>query len=372
MIDSVAKNKIKLSFALSLVLGFFLFAFSIAIAGPTSTNYELKEYAFGTGGTDQNGSSSANYKLFGIIGEQDTGMQGSANYRIGNGLNFTLQAHVPPAPTFTNPGGTSYNRLHIIINPGPNPSDTKFAIAISNDNFASNVQYLQDDATLGSSVGVEDWQTYTEWGSGTGITIGGLTPGTTYTAKVMAQQGNFTQTGFGPTAQASTVFSSLTFDIDIALTDTETAPPYAINLGALSTSAVTVSSNKVWVDIDTNATGGGMVYIKDANNGLHSLTNDYRINAVTNDLISLSEGYGMRGSYVGQTSGGPLTIQAPFNGSGNAVGSPTTTYQVLFDSSNQPITDGRGAFEIQAKASMLTKAGDDYTDIITLLVTAGF
>ena len=80
----------------SLPLGFFLiFVF------PASTNYQLKDFGFGTGGAGD--ATSTNYALDGVSGEQSNGKLSSTDYGLGSGLLFTNQANVPPAPTFTNP-----------------------------------------------------------------------------------------------------------------------------------------------------------------------------------------------------------------------------------------------------------------------------
>lgn len=357
------------SFAYLLFTIYYLLAAPAAMAGPTSTNYELKDYTFGGGGTQD--SSSTNYKIFGVAGETEFGKPGSANYKAGAGLIYTMQANLPPAPTFTNPANY-YNKLNIVINQGGNPSDAKYAIAISTDNFATETKYVQNDNTVGATLGLEDWQTYSSWGGASGIDIIGLTPGTTYTVKVAAKRGNFTETGFGPTTQASTVNASLTFDIDVAATDTETNPPFSVAIGELTPATVITASNKVWVDVDTNGTGGASIYVYDANAGLKSSNTNYTITAVSNNLAAISEGYGARGSTVAQTSGGPMRKVAPFDGTGDTVGILDSTKRIVFDSTNQPVTAGRVSFEIKAKAGVVAKAASDYADTLTVIASATF
>lgn len=351
---------------------FSLFALLLPIqvlAGPTSTNYELKDYIFGGGGTQD--SDSTNYSIFGVVGETEFGKPGSTSYKAGVGLVYTLQANVPPAPTFTNPS-SFYNKLKIVINQGGNPTDAKYAIAISTDNFATDTKYIQNDNTVGATLGLEDWQTYTGWGGATGVNIIGLSSNTTYTVKVAAKRGNYTETGFGPTAQASTINASLTFDIDVAATDTETDPPFSVAIGELTAATVITASNKVWVDVDTNGTGGATVWVYDANSGLLSTATSYTISAVTTNLASATQGYGVRGSNTAQTSGGPMQIFTPYNGIGDNVGILDTTKRVIFDSSGQQVTAGRAAFEIKAKASNVAKAASDYADTLTVITSATF
>lgn len=360
------KNKLIISI---LATCYLLLNTSPVSAGPTSTNFELKDYGFGSGGTEN--STSVNFKLFGLSGEVDTDKLTSANFKSGNGLSFTFQANVPPAPTFTNPANY-YNKLKIILNEGGNPSDAKYAIAISTDNFSTDTKYVQSDNTVSATLGLEDWQTYVTWGGATGINIIGLSPNITYTVKVASKHGNFTETGFGPTAQASTVNSSLTFDIDVSSIDTETDPPFSVSIGQLTGATVITASNKVWVDVDTNGTGGATVYVYGANAGLKSTAANYTINAVSSNLAAISEGYGARGSTVAQTSGGPMRKVAPFDGAGDNVGILDSTKRIIFDSTDQPVTAGRVSFEVKAKASAVTKAASDYADTLTVITSAMF
>ncbi|KXK07716.1 MAG: hypothetical protein UZ21_OP11001000938 [Microgenomates bacterium OLB22] len=179
------------------------------VAGPQSTTYELKEYGFSGGGTT--GVDSTSYSLFGLVGETEYGQLQSTNYSANTGLTFTIIAHVPAAPSFTNPSN-NYDRLKFVIDNGGNPTDAKFAIGISSDDFVTT-RYIQDDNTVGASLGSEDWQTYTNWGGASGEYVTGLTPGTTYKIKVKAKQGNFTETPWSATASVATVQPSLTFGV---------------------------------------------------------------------------------------------------------------------------------------------------------------
>ena len=357
------------SYLIITTLVFNLLIPTIAQAGPSSSNYQLKDYGFGSGGSQN--SSSTNYNIFGISGETSGDTSASTNNKTLQGLVGTTQANVPPAPTFTNPSHY-YNKLKLVLDTGSNSSDATYAIAISTDNFSSDTKYVQSDNTIGSTLGSEDWQSYTAWGSASGIYVIGLTPGTTYTVKVEAERGNFTQTGFGPTAQATTDNPSLTFDIDVAPTDTETAAPYSLNIGDLTAGSVVTASDKVWVDVDTNGSAGATVYVQGANGGLSSTDASYTISSVSGNLSSSNEGYGAQGSSVAESTGGPLEITSPYNGSSDVVGPLDTTRRIIFDSSGTAITSGRGSFTIKAKASAVTKSASDYNDTLTLIASASF
>lgn len=178
-------------------------------AGPASTNFELTQYDFGSGGTKN--SASDNYSVFGHAGGLEFANQSSTNYSVNEGLIETLQANVPPAPLFTNPA-TNYDRLKFIINNGGGPADALFSIAISSDDFFTTY-YIQNDNTIGLTLGSEDWQTYSNWGGATGEFVRSLSQNTSYKIKVRAKWGDFTESQFGPSASAVTSMPSLTFGI---------------------------------------------------------------------------------------------------------------------------------------------------------------
>lgn len=345
-----------------LLAGGMLFA-----ATPSSTNYGLHNYNFGSGGN--NTSSSTNYQLNATTGESSGAEASSTNYKTRSGNNNLQQSDVPAAPTFDNPANY-YNRLHFVIIPGTNPSDTLFSIAISSDNFVTT-QYVQSDNTVGSVRGIEDYQSYATWGSGTGQLVTGLTPSTTYKIKVNAFQDKFTETEYGPTSTASTVAANITFDIDVAATDSNTSPPYTTSFGSLLPATVVDAAEKVWIDLDTNANNGAKVYVSSTNGGLLSSSKSFNISSATADLSSAASGYGAQSFSVGQTSGGPLTATAPYNVSSQNVGILNSTLREIY-SSSLPITAGRGAFILKAKATALTPASGDYQDVLTLTTAASY
>lgn len=361
-----------IAFFLPFLITLFFTTYQATFAqNPSSSNYELDSFEFGAGGSDGQGSSSTSYTLFGTLGEVNTASAASANFRSGNGLIYTLQAHVPGAPTFENEAN-DYNKLHITIDNGNNPTDAEFAIQVSTDNFSSDIRYVQDDNTLDTVLGSEDWQTYTSWGGAAGEDIIGLDPGTTYQARVAARQGDFTQFHWSPIANASTSNSTLSFDIDIASSDQETAPPYTIDFGSVTIDSVTTASDKVWIDIDTNANNGGYVYIYGENSGLLSSNTAYTISSVTGDLTGVNEGFGIRSDTATQTTGGPLTAQSPYNVAGDNVGTVDTIIREVYSSSASPITAGRASFLLKLKTSPTTPAANDYTDTLTIIASATF
>lgn len=334
---------------------------------PASTNYSLRDYGVGSGG--EGNAASTNYAMQAIIGETSGLKLSGATYDLGPGLVYTQQAHVPGAPTFQNTG-SDYNKLRFILNTANNPSDTRYAIAISDDNFVTT-NFVQSDNTVGSTLGVEDYQTYASWGGASGAFIIGLSANTTYTMKVKVMQGAFSETAYGPSATAATVTPSLSFDIDVAPTDSDTEPPFSVAMGQLLANTIVDSANKIWIDFATNGTTGGRVYIVAEHGGLYSPSQSYTIASSTENLSSSTEGFGAQTSSVTQASGGPLTSFSPYDGASEVVGVTDTTIRPIFSTDN-PLTGGRGSFVLKAKSSATTPAAADYEEALTIIATASF
>ncbi len=335
---------------------------------PFSENYKLKSFTVSGGGDV--GSTSPNYSMEGVVGELAGRGQTSSNYQSDSGLIFVQQANVPLAPTFTN-GGDWYNRLNIIIDTASNPADATFAIAITDDDWITT-EWVQNDNTVGDSIGIEDFQTYTNWGGAGGENIIGLDANTNYKVKVKARQGLYTESPLGPEASASTSQLSLSFDIDIASTDTETGAPYVIDFGSLTSGSVNTAVNKVWIDLATNAEMGGLVFIYDANTGLKSNSVNYTISSTTTNLSGASEGFGLRGDTASEAGGGPMLISSPYDGADDNVGLVDTNVREISSSSQNPVTGGRVSFLLKAKSSDTTPAATDYIDTLTIIAAASF
>ncbi len=335
------------------------------LALPASTNYRMHDYGFGAGGNDV--SNSTTYSMTGITGETSAGNLDGTTYDLGPGLQFTRQTNTPAAPTFTNPD-SYYNRLTFIIDTGNNPADTLFAIAISDDSFTTT-EYVQADLTVGSN---PVYRTYTQWGGASGDTIIGLTANTTYSLKVKAVQTEYTESAFSAVSTASTQTPSLSYDIDISSTDSESAPPYILAFGTLNVGSVTTANERIWVDLDTNADQGAFVYVSTNNAGLTSTTASYTIASATQNLASASEGFGIRVESLTQSSGGPLAAVSPYNGSNDSVGILDTTTRTVVNSGSAPISAGRASFLVKAKASTSTPSANDYATTITLIASATF
>lgn len=319
-----------------------------------STNYVLKSYSIGAGGSAN--TSSTNYSLQASLGEQSNGTTSSTNNVLNNGSINAEQLNIPPAPTLSNGNNTYYNMLGIIINTANNPADTTYAVAVSTNNFTTT-QYLQADSTLGAS---PVFQSYTAWGGATGSYISDLLPSTAYQVKVSAMEGQFTNTNYGPQASISTVAPS----ISLALSTSQ------LNLGSLLPGNV-ATSNQLTTSFATNAVAGGTVYVYGQYAGLDSLAINYLINAVSANLASLSNGFGLQASNPTETSGGPLTINSPYNGTADVVGADSSTPQAIL-SSPSAIYGGSASVVSLAKASTTTPAASDYQEILTFEASANY
>lgn len=326
-------------------------------ASPSSTNFTLKSYDFGSGGDT---TSSTNFGLNSTTGTQSENGLSSTNYKALSGLQPTQQANVPAAATFTNPSN-EYNRLQIVINTSGNPTDTKYQIAISDDNFVTT-KYVQTDNTIGNANTVAQYQTYINWGGVSGVWIVGLASNTTYKVMVRALQGNFTGTAFGPQATAATVLPSLTFSVATSLTGT---PPYSIGFGSLTAGTVVGATTTADIGLSTNSVNGGTVYVK-SNGTLASALAGNSITSVTTDLTSAGIGYGAIVSAASQSSGGPFGPVAPYNGGGNNVGALTTSLQPILTTTSS-VTSGTASVTLKAKADATTPASTDYTDTLTFI-----
>lgn len=332
---------------------------------PASTSYNLEGYAIGGGGEVGASTSFSGEAILGQVAGKQTG----TSFKSNTGLIFMQEANTPAAPTFQN-NGDWYNKLFFIINTSGNPSDAKYAIAITDDNWVTT-QWVQTDNTISSTFGIGNFQTYAAWGGASGGYIIGLRQNVEYKIKVKARTGIYTEGPLGVEATVSTSPVSLTVDIDVSSTDTETAAPYLVDMGSLTVGSVKTATDKIWVDFATNAASGGQVFIKDQNTGLNSATTSYTIASSTTDLSLQSEGFGIRGDSVAQTSGGPISFQSPYNGASENVGIVDTTIRPILSTSN-PIVGGRASIFVKAKASATTPAANNYTDIFTVIAAGSF
>ena len=330
---------------------------------PSTNNYKLNSYGFGSGGTANSGTG--NYSLEGITGEISGQTSATSTYDQKPGYTETQQANVPKI-TLTNPSNY-YDKLHFVIDQQNNPSDALYAIQVkvndvSCDFTTGTIDYVQSDDTLGSNLITADYQTYSAWGAAGGQNIIGLASSTNYCVRTKATQGQFTESAYGPSSNAATVGQQISFGS--ASNDT--------SFSGLVSGTPATSSPSLTLTFSTNADSGGSVYIYSTGK-LQSVTvPGGTISSVTVsggtpvDLTSVSSGYGAR---VSSASG--ISVQSQYNGSSNNVGEISTTINTLLSAAT-PVSSSSATVQLQAKAANTTPAATDYADTVTIIAAASF
>jgi len=333
---------------------------------PATSNYELNSYGFGSGGTAD--SQTTTYSLEGNSGELNGQPSSTTNASGKPGFIQTEQANVPQLSDLDNDGGIYYNKLHFIIDNQHNPTDATFLISVSTDDFATVTDYLQPDGTLSTTLNTSDYQTYSAWGGSSGSFIIGLLPSTTYYVRLRATQGKFTESAYGPISSQATAGPTISFNLQ---TSSGPTPPYTVSMGTLVAGTITSGGQTINTTFSTNGASGGDVYITGLNGGLHSSSQSHTITSASNDLSTVSDGFGAQNSSINQTSGGPYSVVSPYNGTGTVVGIVNSTTRSLYTSSN-PVTGGAGVLALMAKAASTDVAATDYKETLTFTASANF
>lgn len=328
--------------AIILMLCVSLLAPLNALSVMKSENYQIKYETISAG---EGPERSENYQVSQSIGETGSGEGKGQNYLLGAGWAFGIMANLPPAPTLVNDGSPAYyNKLHFIINPGNNPSDALFAIAITDDNWQTT-RYIQNDNTVGDILGPEDWQTYDGWGGANGELVTGLEPETGYKIRVRAKQGDFTMTGWGPeSAEAFTSAMFFSFSISANALDFQDLNPSA------------VSTVNYQVTTSTNGEGGYVTTIVE--DGNFRIEGGHEIVDVSDGEVSPGhEEYGIR------TSGS--------EGQMNNQDYPITSTPQTIASYSGPIENSQTIVTHKVSIDPATPAGL-YHHIVTLISTSTF
>jgi hypothetical protein len=335
------------------ILGLLFFA-----ALPATTNYQLNSYGFGTGGTAN--SSTTTYSLEGITGEVSGTKSSTTTYSVKPGFIETEQANAPKLSALDNGSGVYYNKLHFVIDQQSNPTDALYALSISTDNFSSDIRYVKSDMTVGSSLVVADYQTYAAFGGGTGASIIGLLPNTTYYVRVKATQGKFTESGYGPSSNATTAGAQLSFSMSTN----------SVAMGSLLASTVITGNQPVTVSFATNAASGGDIYISGQNGGLASLRTGTTITSASADLSGAQNGFGAQVTSISATTGSFNKV-SPYDLGTNNVGVMNSVIRRIMTASG-PVTGGSGSVNFKAKSASSDPAANDYTERSTMLASANF
>ncbi|MFC1638987.1 integrin alpha [Patescibacteria group bacterium] len=185
----------------------------------------------------------------------------------------------------------------------------------------------------------------------------------------------------------SNVDPSITFDIDVSTTDVETAAPYLVDLGEISTVDTRVSGGTdgvryIWIDFETNGTGGGTVTVLSENGagGLVSLS--VPTDNIPNAAAAVDDGtenYGLCVVAVTEVSGASLARAGDYVALTCADDTEGNTVAALSDSTPSDILTasaalegGRAQIAVQAAIDTTTDAHDDYADVLTFIGTAEF
>jgi len=186
---------------------------------------------------------------------------------------------------------------------------------------------------------------------------------------------------------SATVNSTLSFDIDTAVTDTDSDAPYTVALGTITTTDTRVSGGSdgikyIWADLDTNASGGMVVTVQNANgtNGLVSTeVSGDNINSASAPVVDGSENYGLCVVSVTESSGTGLEKAGGYTAGtcdadteGNDVIALSTTPAAILNTTSDPIGGGRAQIAVQASIDGATIAHADYTDTLTFIATGTF
>ncbi len=175
------------------------------------------------------------------------------------------------------------------------------------------------------------------------------------------------------------VLPTITFDLDTATTDTESATPYSVALGTLTTGAVARSNgsiNSIWADLDTNASGGAVVTVLSSSLKSTSVPGD-TIPSATATMSAGTANYGLCIASVSQTTG-TLTKVSPYDGATcvdgavNTVGIVDGTSRNILNTAGAAIVGGRAQIRVNAAISNVTPAHVDYADTLTFIMTGTF
>lgn len=350
---------------------------SVALAQTlNSPNYKIEDPTIDSGGELSN---SANFKSRESLGDQsDSGSQ-STLFKIFGGFFLPAYPGIPDTPTLTNTGGTLYNALDFVVVTGDGQQDdTKYAVAISSDDFVTTY-FIQTDDTLGTS---EAWQTYTNWGSGTGERVTGLTPGTTYKIKVKASYGtgsdaDDSETGYSDTATAATAqpnlvisFFGVSSGTSIAgVTTTTTSTTNAISYGSLIINSPKTSAHEVRVT--TNAVAGYTTTLQQDGNLRTTSSNEIDAVTATNASPAAWPGGITEGRFGYHTTDSTLCTGSGGRFTSDDTYAALTTSPLEVACSTGPVTNEDTYLVYQLEIGGLQPNGS-YQNIVTYITTAQF
>jgi len=142
-------------------------------------------------------------------------------------------------------------------------------------------------------------------------------------------------------------------------------------LGTLSTGSVTTSPTPRTATLSTNAKNGWMVWAKDANTGLNSVTASSTIASTTpgtnSTLTAGTAGYNMGATSTQAGGTGTITVAAPFVGTATGQGGGLNTTLATVASSNGTANNAVLTLKNNVAIANTTSAATDYSDTITVI-----
>jgi hypothetical protein len=364
-----------------------------------STNFKIVGATTKGGGTLD--TISGNYSALVTVGEIGNSPRNySTSYKMFTSPEAAFIANVPQVSCFetTTDGSSScttgpaalttggmvaicgaggcYNKARFEISTNENPTDTLYSIQISEDNFSSDLRYI-DGATYRpegeSTHSLADYKTKTNWETET-FNIQGLDASTQYYIRVTALHGTFTESELSPVASTTTGAGAIYFDIDIASSTGYTADsnsPYNISFTGgnelIGGSAAITATNRIWLDATTNSEGGFAIVVMGKNGGLKSATTTQTITSATANLDSVLSGFGLQSEYIDYDDSnsllGAITATTDYSGTINSVGAIATTANKIYDADG-PIVAGRMSLKVIAKPGTDKTPATDYQEEI--------
>lgn len=377
----------------------------------TSDNYKIVDPTVDSGGGV---SESTSYSFLSSIGNPTADARlTSGSYAVGSGFPNGIQANVPvvrcaetdttdvdtDCVDFPNAFGAQgecgtpgcYDRAKIEIDGQGNPADTLYLVQLVN-NTTSQTYYVNSSHMLTQSPTFSDYMTICAFqGKDTNdggcvedatyqsTNVFGLQSGANYTVAVRALHGDFTESQFGPGVSFTTEEPSVNLDIDIGTTSAaSTSEPYSVDLGSLAPGTPKIATNRIWLDLNTNAASGLTAYVSSANQGLDSGAAIIPSQAEDLDVDGGDDGgYGLKVQSTTETRLGPLLADTNYDTTNvHEVGDLTTVAQEIFSTEDSggnrgPVVGGRAGIQVLA-LSQLTTATGAYSDTLTFSVIGAF
>lgn len=189
-----------------------------------------------------------------------------------------------------------------------------------------------------------------------------------------------------PFALASVSNDQVTVTASVPATFSFSLGSNSIDLGTLSTSAVTAAALSSPISISTNGDNGWIAYI--SSNGdakLDSVSTGDSISSTKNAGTPVTLSAGTKGYVIdasvtaGGSSVGTPSVAAEYNGgsdntanSSSTAGGVVTTSPEKFASSNGPAATDHLTIAVAAAISGVTKAANDYTDTLNIVGAGNF